>query len=121
MKFAVQDGCNRSGLDEEAELIRMPFEKFPQLAQRPIVSLLSSNRLDRCYPMQMEKTERLITTLAPKVKFKKILATERNDWISVNVVLDTTSGRLNVEDDYGSYTVVDYCALKNGQPMQVRK
>jgi hypothetical protein len=103
--------------DEGAELIRKPFEKFPELADGPIVGFVSSEKVRAEFPDQIKAARELIKTFAPSARFHDIDAetSEGKTFsdagagpMSLEVSLHTKTGELKVWDDYGSYKLIEY-------------
>ncbi len=97
----------------DADLISNPFAMFPQLAEGLIVQFVSSEEVWRQHPEQLRQAKERIVSTAPRAILHDLLVGGRRlahsdeDVIgdmppmSVDVFLDTTSGILEVIDEYG--------------------
>jgi hypothetical protein len=98
--------------DEAAELIRKPFAEFPDLRDSPVAGIVTRRAVRHQHPAQIAKAVALIRSLAPDVTIRELLVNDRPGpdaefEMSVEIFLDTGTGKLTVADDYGEPTVVD--------------
>lgn len=97
----------------EAKLISQPFEQFGQLKVAPIVCFVSSPSVRDEYLQQIAEARDEILSVAPTATFREILVGEAGNsagWderMGVAVFLDTATGRVTVEDDYGDRQQID--------------
>lgn len=98
--------------EEAADVIRKPFEKYPQLCDEPIVGFVSSPSVIEMFPNQIPHSQALISSITRNARFHNIQAAEDSEgWMGVTVFLDTSKGKLHIEDDNGPNSVIDYRAF----------
>ncbi len=102
--------------NESAELIRKPFEQYPEIAVEPIVGFVSSQTIRTEHATQIGEAKALIETLAPSARFHDIIVQEpktsppdpNQDPMGVEIHLDTEKGVLDVRDDFGPDQTIMY-------------
>jgi hypothetical protein len=74
--------------DEAADLIRRPFEDYPELKENPTVGSVSSDNMRNQYPNQICEVKRLIRSIAPAAVFYDI-AMDKAEKMSAGVKVQT--------------------------------
>lgn len=95
--------------EEAADLIRKPFEKYPQLCEEPIVGFVSCPSVIEMFPGQIPQSQGLIDSITRNARFHNINAAEDSEGgMGVSVFLNTATGKLIIQDDNGADSVIDY-------------
>jgi hypothetical protein len=107
-----QDALNEDG----AALIRQPFLRYTELAERPSIRVVFSEALHTTYPDQIDEARLFIMELLPTATVRDVIVSSpparemEGNLMGVEVRLNTRSGRLRIRDDYGRPQTINLSA-----------